>query len=76
MYKRQIRCKSSFYSKEKTGISLVRAESLVDVPTDDMWKMLKEAKLRSSWEQMIQAFTILEVLNEHQDVVHYSIKVY
>ena len=50
------------------------ADAEIEVPCDEVWKMLMEPKLRSTWEKHIRNFEVLETINENQDYVYYNIK--
>jgi len=60
--------------QETTGVAVVKADAVVDVPAGDIWKMLCDPNLRSKWEEHIRDFEIVQTLNPNQDIVYYTIK--
>ena len=60
--------------QETTGVAVVKADAIVDVPAGDIWKMLCDPNLRSKWEEHIRDFEIVQTLNPNQDIVYYTIK--
>lgn len=59
---------------EKTGVAKLRATVNFDIPTEIIWKMITEMKLRTQWDKTFKDLEILEKLGENLDIVYYMIK--